>query len=231
MPKAIKKRASKHAGRKDKEAKNIVAKIGETAARGGKRLAATALVVAVLVIAVFGYYIYERGLTSRAKGYEYEGYKLYYGLYKGQPMVKAERLKAALQSFQKAYMIRKTPYTLFYFADCQYALGSYDEAISLLRELIQKFPDNAEFVPLAYYKMAMASIKKGDTEGAMRFLEDLYRYPSDSYKDLALLEQARILEQTGRSQEAYEKYATIVRDFPQSPFFDEANQKVKGGKG
>jgi tetratricopeptide (TPR) repeat protein len=231
MPKAIKKRVSRHAGRKDRETKNIVARIGATAARGGKRLAAAALIAAVLVIAAFGYYIYQRGLTAKARGYEYEGYKLYYGLYQGRPMVKAERLKAALESFQKAYMLRKTPYALFYFADCQYALGSYEEAISLLRELIQKFPDNTEFVPLAYYKMAMASIKKGDTEGAMRFLDDLYGYPTDSFKDLALLEQARILERMGKTQEAYEKYATIVRDFPQSPFFDEASQRVKGGKG
>jgi tetratricopeptide (TPR) repeat protein len=231
MPKPIKKRVAKPAKRKEQEVKTIVAKIGETAARGGKRLAAVSLLLTVVVVSAFGYYIYQRSLSTRAKGYEYEGYKLYYGLYKGQPMVEAERLQMALESFQKAYMLGKSPYALFYFADCQYALGRYDEAVSLLRELVQKFPDHVEYVPLAYYKMAMASVKKGSPEEALRFLEDLYGYRSDSYKDLALLEAARILEQMGRGDEAREKYATIVRDFPQSPFFEEASQKVKGGKG
>lgn len=231
MPKPIKKRAGRPAKRKEEEVKTIMTKLGETASRGGRRLAAVALVLAVIIISVAGYYIYQNSREAKAKEYEYNGYKLYYGLYEGQPLVEAERLEKARETFQKAYMIRKTPYSLFYFASSNYALGRYDEAVSLLRELTQLFPEDTAFVPLAYYKMAMASVKKGSPEEALQFLDELYGYATDSYKDLALLEAARILERMGRNDEAYEKYATIVRDFPQSPFFEEASQKVKGGEG
>lgn len=238
MPKAIKKKVSKKTSRKKEEdVKSLLSKINETAARGGRPLAIIAIAAAVLIVAAVGIYFYNNSRHLRAVEDQYEGYKYYYGLGGGQP-VAAQRYALALESFQRAYGLDKTPLSLIYVADSQYAVGKYEDAVSTLKELNRRFPDDEVFVPLSYYKMALANMKIGDNGAALKNLETLAQYKSGSLKDLALMEAARLLESMGKEAEARQNYEAIVKNFPQSPFYEEASRELaaeqkeaKGAKG
>ena len=63
-------------------------------------------------------------------------------------------------------------------------------------------------------------------EEALKSLDRLYAQQSEFYKDTALVESARILESIGKDDEAMKKYETILKQFPESPFADEARLKT-----
>lgn len=203
----------------------------ETATRQRRRLVSLTLAVLMVITLSAGFYIYKNSIDNQAESLQYEGFRIYFGLYEKRPMIKTERFKKALERFKKAYELRESPFSLFYIANCHYALGNYKEALAVLQQLNLRFPDDERYVPLSYYKMAMASIKAGNTEEALKSLDVLYNYRTDSYKDLALFESARLLDSMGRTEEAEKKYKAITKDFPYSPFFKEASLKVKDKKG
>lgn len=232
MPKPIKKKAARRPHKEEQDVKTLLARMNETAQRGGRPLAVGAIALAVLIIAVLGFRFYGSAMEEKAARLQHEGYRLYYGLEESQP-AEAARLETALEKFRKAYAARKSPLSLMYVADCQYALGRYGDAVATLKELSRTFPDDPTFTPLSYYKMALASIKAGENEDALRALEVLINYENSALKDLALMEAGRLLEQMGRTDEAMQKYRALVEAFPRSPYFEEASRKAgkeKGGK-
>lgn len=147
-----------------------------------------------------------------------------------QPMKKEEQYQKALEKFRQAYETRKSAFTLFYIADAQYNLSKYDDALKTLKELNTEFPDDEKFVPLSYYKMAMIHLQKNDKEGALKVLDTLYQYRGASFRDLAAIETARILDASGRKEEAAKKYDELAKNYPESPFIEEARQKLKEKK-
>ncbi len=230
MPKAIKKKVAKPA----KPEEGVKSAIHATREFIGERQKIVLSVIAVLVIvlvAAAGFLIYRSHAKDRAVALEYEGYKIYYALHQKQPIKREEQYRKALEKFQKAYETRKSPFSLFYIASCYYSLGKYDDATKTLEELNTRFPDDERFVPLSYYKMANISLRKGDREGALKLLDTIYNYRSGSFKDLALVESARILETMGRKDDSMRKYEELTKNFPASPFVEEAKAKLEGKKG
>lgn len=225
MPKVIKKKTAKPA-KTEEGVKNVLRDTKEFISARQKVIVPVVIAAVVAVIAVAGFFIYRSNMENRAAALEYEGYKLYYGLYMKQPLQKEERYQQALEKFRKAYETKKSPLSLFYIASCYYDLGKYDDALKTLKELNGRFPDDERFVPLSYYKMAMITLKKGDRDAALKLLDTLYNYRTGSFKDLALIESARILDASGKKEEAVKKYQEITKNFPESPFADEAKAKL-----
>ncbi len=229
MPKPIKKRAVKKQT-SEIEVKGVISKVKASV---GKDRNTFIGIVAASIIAIFviaGFFMYSSNAKNKAAKLEYEAYKIYYGLYQKQPISKDEQYKKAAELFKKAYDTKKSPVSLFYVANCYYELGKYEDSLKALKELNQKFPDNERFVPLSYYKMAMASLKKGDNNEAIKHLEVLYNYKAGTYKDLSLIESGRILESVGRIDEAIKKYEDLAKNFPQSPFIEEAKERLESNR-
>jgi len=229
MPKAIKKKVAKQV-KTEEGMRNIISRVREMIARRQKVLFSAIVTFVVLCVAVAGLFMYRSNAKERAEALEYEGYKLYYGMFQKQPPQQEGRYQAAMEKFKKAYELRKSPYSLFYVANCYYDLGNYDEALKALRELNERFPDDERFVPLTYYKMAVINLRKGDREAALKHLNTLSNYKTASFKDLALIESGRILESMGQTGEAARKYEEITKNFPGSPFVEEAQAKLTGKK-
>lgn len=226
MPKAIKKKTVKQA----KKEENLTTVLS-TAKRFRSwemhyRIAAIAVPLVILLTA--GFYFYGKTASREADKFQYEGYKLFYGLYQAKPMPGAARYEQAAENFMKAYREKGSPVSLYFMAASYYELGRYEEAAAALTELNAKFPDDERFVPLTYYKMAMIKLRQGGMEEALRHLETLYNYKTASYKDLSLMESARILKGMGRNEEAKRKYEALLKDFPNSPFAKEAEENLKG---
>ncbi|KAF0144069.1 MAG: hypothetical protein FD156_2113 [Nitrospirae bacterium] len=227
MPKPIKRKVVKKTA-SEMEVKGAISRLRESAVKKKSSVMAAAGAILIVAGAIAGFFIYSSTTKNKAEKLEYEAYKMYYGLYQAQPVAGEEQYKKSLEMFKKAYDTKKSPVSLFYIANCYYELGRYDEALNTLRELNQKFPDDERFVPLSYYKMAMASLKKGSNEEALKYLDILYRYKTGTYKDLSLIESGKILEAMGKADDAKKKYEELTKNFPQSPFAEEA--QIKAGE-
>jgi tetratricopeptide (TPR) repeat protein len=225
MPKPIKKKIQKPTYMEE-DIGTAFERIKETVEKKQQQIIIALVVLILTVASVVGIILYRGNVREEALRLEYDGYKKYTGLYREVPVPEKERLEKALVSFRQAYEMGGSPFSLYYIANCQYALEQYDEAIASLRELNQKFPDDARFVPLSYYKMAMASLRTGNSEEALNALSVLANYRTDSLKDLALMESASILEQTSRSEDAKKMYEAVARGFQESPFLEEAMLKA-----
>jgi len=230
MPKPIKKKIVKKTAT-ESEVKGLLFKLKESLMENRTVFITSTLIFISAIAAITGFLIYNNTMRDKAEKFEYEAYKVYFGLYQKQPMLKEERYKRALDIFKKAYDTKKSPVTLFYIANCYFELERYDEAVNTLKELNQRFPDDERFVPLSYYKMAMISLKRGNSDEALKSLDILYNYKTGAYKDLSLIESGKILETMGRIEEAKKKYEELTKNFPQSPFIEEAKSKIGEKKG
>jgi len=225
MPKPIKKKIIKKVS--GPEAGETLSRLKKSVEERKRFLITAGAAVILAVVAIGGFFLYSNTQKNKAQKLEYEAYKMYYGLYQKQPVSIEERYKKAEELFRKAYNTRKSPVSLYYIANCYYELGEYEESLNTLKELNLKFPDDDKFVPLSYYKMALINLKKGNAEEALKSFAVLYNYKTGTYKDLALIESGKILETQGRAEEAKKKYEEVIKDFPQSPFAEEAKAIVE----
>ena len=230
MPKSIKKRTSKKVTGTETDVKEKLASLKDTLHERRKTVLRYGAIILVVLLAIPAFLFYDYTSRKKAKALEYDAYKIYQNIYQTQPLPGDERYKKALDIFKKSYETRKTPSVLLYIAGCYYELGNYDEAIRTLKDFTQRYEDEDDLIPLAYEKLAMAYERKSDTKEALKALESLYNLKGYIYKDLALIESARLLEKEGKTDEAMKKYKELSEKFPNSPFSDEAKAKLGGKK-
>jgi len=229
MPKSIKKRVSKKTTTTEAEVKDKLTSLKDTIKERKKTAFKYGLSIVVIVIAIVGLLVYNYTSQKKARIYEHEAYKIYYNT-PSQFANKEDQYKKALDIFEKAYDIRKSPTSLFYIAACYYELGKYDDALKTLRDFTQRYSKEERFIPLVYHKIATVYLKKGDINEAMKTLDTLYSLNGDIYKDLVLIEYGRLLDKAGKVEEAKKKYEELTTRFPNSPFIDEAKAKLSEKK-
>lgn len=225
MPKAIKKRSEKKISTTDEDIRETVVDIKQRLKERQRTLVYAVTVFVVLTLSVLVFTVYKKTSSGRALELELEGYKLFYGDYQAQLMPPAERYQKALEMFKKSYSSKERPDVLLYIANCHYALGNYDEAVKTLRELNTQFSD-PKITSLSYYKMAMAYVKKGDTDNALTALKSLLSIKDSALQDMALLESGKILELSGKTEDAKNKYKELLNRFPKSALLNEAKTRL-----
>jgi predicted negative regulator of RcsB-dependent stress response len=230
MPKPIKKRISKKPTLDtETEVKAKFSSLKDAIRERRKTAVTYGSVFIIVILAVAGFLMYSYNSRQQSTQLEYEAYKIYYST-SPQGTNKTERVTKALDLFKKAYDTSKTPISLFYIANCYYELGRYDEALTALKDFAGRYSSNEKLAPLAYQKMAMVYIVKGDMNGALKTLDALYNQKGNIYKDFSLIESAKLLEKEGKTDEAKKKYDELVKKFPDSPFIDEAKAKLQENK-
>jgi len=225
MPKTIKKRISKKSGDTEVKVQERLSSLKDTLKKRQKSAIIFGAGILIVIIAVVGFFVYSSTSQKKARMLEYEGYKIYYSQ-QAQPLNTEEQYKKALDMFRKAYDTKSSPFSLFYIAACYYELGKYDDTMKTLNDFTRKYPNNEEFIPLAYQKIALTYIKKSDMNGAEKALDSLYNLKGDIYKDFALMEYGKLLEKEGKAEEAKKKYEELAKKFPNSPFIEEVKAKL-----
>lgn len=225
MPKIIKKHVTKHSGH-DHTPQESLYDLREKLKEKQKLLVyLLAGFIAVLVLAV-GYIAYNKISTDKALDLESAGYKMLYADFQAQPIAPEERLKKALDLFKKSYEAKKRPHVLFMIASCYFEMGNYDESIKNLQNLLDRENDPL-ITPMARYKMAMAYLKKDEKPKAFSiFAVITSTKEAVAFQDLALLENARLLEEAGKAEEAKAKYNELITRFPNSAAAVEARKKT-----
>jgi tetratricopeptide (TPR) repeat protein len=230
MPKAIKKRIAKKTTDTESEVREKLTGLKDTIKERQKTvlkfgIAVVAILVALTVVLVSSY-----NSRQKAKSLEYTGYKIYYSKVQAQAPEREAQYKKALDVFKEAFDIRKSPFSLYYIAACYYDMDKYDDALKALKDFVQRYPNDKLYIPLVYQKMVLTYEKKGDMNEAGKTLDRLYNLKSDIYKDFALMEYGKLLEQEGKTEDAKKKYEELVKKFPDSPFASEAEAKLGGKK-
>jgi predicted negative regulator of RcsB-dependent stress response len=226
MPKAIKKKST-HKKDVDTEiqVKDSFEGIKKTLEKKQKSLVAYGLIALSAAVIIGGIAVYRFSADDKAKQLEYEAYKTYYNMYQRTPFAAQEKAQKALELFQQAYEKKKSPRVLLFMADAYTQLAKYDEALKSLDEFTKRFVREETLIPLAYQKMVALQLKKGSKEEALKTLDRISGASGDMLKDFALIQQARMLEQDGKKDDAIVKYKELAEKYPQSPYAEEAKTK------
>ncbi|MBT9138994.1 MAG: Outer membrane protein assembly factor BamD [Syntrophomonadaceae bacterium] len=224
MPKLIKKRFEKKAG-SEEDIRETIVDIRQRLKERQRTLVYYVGIFIVLTISIIAFTVYKKTSTAKALELELEGQKLFYGDYQAQLIPAAERYRKALEMFKKSYAAKKRADVLLYIANCHYELGNYDEAIKTLKDLSSQFSDT-KIISLAYYKTAMSYMKKGDMDNAIASLKNILSIKDGALQDMALLESGKILELSGKTEDAKNKYRELINKFPKSAFLNEAKARL-----
>lgn len=227
MPKAIKK---KFGYKKEVDAEIKVQDsfegIKKVFEKKQKSIALYGIITLGAAVAIGSIAAYRFNANDKAHQLEYEAYKVYNNMYQSTPLSGPDRAQQAFKQFEQAYDNKKSPRLLIYMADAQVEMGKYDEALKTLDEFANKFVREEALIPLVYQKMVTLQLKKGNKEEALKTLDKISNASGDMFKDFALIQKARMLEQEGKKDEAVLKYKELTEKYPQSPFSEEAKTKI-----
>ena len=224
MPKVIKKRVTKKT-QKEGDLGEAVVDIRKKLQEQQSTLVYALFIFGLIIIIVGGFVVYNRTNANKAVDLESEGYRILTGISSMPYASPADRYKSALEKFNASYAAKKNPTVLLYIANCYYELGNFDEAIKVLKDLINQYTD-PKITSLAYYKMAMTYIKRGDMNNALNTFGIITSIKDFPLQDMALFESAKTLEAIGRIQEAKNKYKELINKFPKSPLIGEAQIRL-----
>ncbi len=224
MPKPIKKRVSKKTENESTIAESVT-DIRKKLKERQRTLVFGFIICGLIIISVGSFFIYNRAQSAKAEEMEYEGYKILSGSSTAAYASPQDRFKNALEKFKASYAAKKNPSVLLYIASCCYELGNFDEGFKALSELTSQY-SNEKIISLAYYKMAMGYVRKGDMDNALKTFGNLSKIKDAPLQDMALLESGKILESMGKTNEAKGKYKELVTRFPKSPLFNDAKARL-----
>lgn len=226
MPRVIKKKVT-HKKEVDTELqiKDSLDGIKKVFEKKQKSLVAYGLTALSAAIVIGGIAVYRFSANDKARQLEYEAYKTYYNMYQMTPLAGQEKAQKALELFQQAYEKKKSPRILLFIADAYAEMAKYDDALKTLDEFTNRFVREEALIPLAYQKMVALQLKKGSKDEALKTLDRIAGASGDMLKDFALIQQARMLEQEGKKDQAIAKYKELAEKYPQSPYTEEAKTK------
>lgn len=226
MPKAIKRRKKAKEVAVENEVQDRISDIRALMQQKQKAVITYGAAAALVIIAIVGLVFYRYSNEEKARQFEYEAYKVYHNEFQKTPLPKKDQLEKAATLFQQAYARHKSPRLLLYLADCYSGAGKDAEAVTTLNLFLQNHASEKSLLPIAYRQLASVQAKMGNKAEALKTLDSLYKADGDIFKDLALVESARLLESDGKKDEATAKYKELTEKYKSSPYADEAKAKL-----
>jgi len=230
MPKAIKKKSTRKEHDTEVDVQDRIQDIKQVFEKKQKTLVAYGLTALSAAVVIGGIAVYRFNASDKARQLEYEAYKTLNSLYQKTP-AGPDRTQKAFELFQQAYEKKKSPRILLFIADAYVEMCRLDDALKTLDDVTKRYAREETLMPLAYQKIAAIQLKKGDKEAARKALDALTAAPGDIFKDVVLIEKAKMLEQEGKKDEASALYRDLVEKYPNSPYIEEAKAKLGEKKG
>ena len=105
--------------------------------------------------------------------------------------------------------------------------GKFDESTAALRSFIEKFPKHS-LISGAYASLAADQEAQGKLDDALlNYKKVTASYPTSFSAAAAYIAQGRILNQQGKTEEARHAYETVMTQFAESPFQQEAMMEMR----
>lgn len=226
MPKIIKRRIKKKDVAVEVEVQDRISDIKEMMQQKQKAVITYGAAAAVVILAIVGLLFYRYTNEEKARQLENEAYKIYHNEYQTTPMSKQEQFGKAADLFNQAYAKSKAPRLLLYVAGSHIESSRLSDAAAAINLFLKNHPSEKYLLPVAYQQLAKVQIQMGNKDEALKTLETLYKAEGEIYKDLALIESARLLDSTGKKDEAAAKYKELLEKYNSSPFAEEAKAKL-----
>jgi tetratricopeptide (TPR) repeat protein len=200
------------------------------------------LIGGLIALAVFGFYYYSAHQNERAKDELSQALKIYQApvTSPNQPQnsvspdelsfkTSAEKYEKALAEFQKVigdFPSRSSGKIARYYAGlCLNSLNRKAEAVALLTPLSK---EKSDYGALALAALAAVYESLGDWAKSTEIYQQIVNDNSPvTPKNVNLMHLARLYEEQNKMTEATKTYQLVVKDFPGSSFFTEAEQKLK----
>jgi hypothetical protein len=192
-----------------------------------KKLLNIAIIFITSFVIIMGIYIYDIKQESDAKELEAEAYRYYFGLIKNTELSQDQRFLKSAELFIKAYEKKKN---LSYLLNAGYAYDmaqQKEKSLEILNKVVKSGDPN--FSNLAKVKIAMIHLKYNEQDLTEKYLMDIINGKSDTLKDFAMFQLAKIYEKDKR-QEAMKYYKMIVDKYPNSPFASIAKKFLENEK-
>lgn len=189
-----------------------------------KKLLTIAIIFISTVFIIMGIYIYNIKQESDAKELESEAYRYYFGLIKSADLSQEQRFLKSAEFFIKTYEKKKN---LSYLLNAGYAYDmaqQKEKALEILNKVIKS--GDPDFSNLAKVKVAMIHLKYNEQDLTEKYLMDIINGNSDTLKDFAIFQLAKIYEKDKR-KEAMKYYKMIVDKYPNSPFSSLAKSSLE----
>jgi len=191
--------------------------------------------VLVLIAAGIGSYLfYRHQQETRAVALEFQGSQYFRQKPPVGEKAPAESqegyYKKAIEQYQKT--IQEYPGTSsaaiaqLYIGNAYMQLKDYDSALSAYRSYLDKKPLNDLMAGLAYQRLGYAYLAKNDFENALKAFESVDQLAGALNKDQVDYELGRVNETLGKKDEAIKRYQEIVKQFTDSLFLAEAQQRL-----
>jgi len=197
---------------------------------------------ALITLAVFGLYYYSAHENEKAKDQLSQALRIYEApvVAANQPQnvgstdepsfkTSSEKYEKALGEFQKVvkeYPSRASGKIARYYAGlCLNSLKRSSEAIAMLEPLSK---EKSDYGALGQSALAAVYESSGDLAKSVVIYQQIVNSASPvTPKNVSLMHLARLYEEQNRTTEAAKTYQQVVKDFPESPFVTEAEQKLK----
>ena len=147
----------------------------------------------------------------------------------GFPSAEAKYQKA-MQSFEALIEIypksQAAEEARFFIPNCLYFLGKYDQAIEGFNAYMERYPQGL-FVQQAMVGIAYVHSAKGDYNQSIDvFQQILDNNPEFILRDAVYMQLGDSYEKIGSPEKAKEAYQNVIINFPDSPFLEDAENKV-----
>jgi tetratricopeptide (TPR) repeat protein len=208
-----------------------------------KRQILTGLGIGLLVaLAVFGFYYYAAHENEKAKDQLSQALRIYEASVgaANQPQKTGsadelsfktanEKYEKALAEFQrviKDHPSRPSGKIAQYYAGlCLNSLKRKSEAVTLLESLSK---ERSDYGALGQSALATVYESFGDLAKSVEIYQQIVNSGSPvTPKNISLMHLARLYEEQNKTTEAARTYQQVVKDFPESSFVTEAEQKLK----
>jgi predicted negative regulator of RcsB-dependent stress response len=226
MSRIIKRRIKKKDVGVENEVQEKISDIRNLMQKKQKAVITYSSAAAVVVIAIVGLLFYRYTNEEKSRQLEHEAYKIYYNEFQKTPLPRKEQFEKAADLFKQAYDKHKSPRVLLYMAQCYHDGGKDAEALTALNLFLKNHASDKSELPIAYRQLAGVQLAMGNRAEALKTFDALYNTDGHIFKDLALIESARILEADGKKEEALAKYKELTEKYKTSPFMDEAKAKI-----
>jgi TolA-binding protein len=119
-----------------------------------------------------------------------------------------------------------TPASLFEAANKARNAGDYGRSITLHRRLEATFPQSRE-AHTSYATLGRLLLDRGDAMGALQAFDAYQAKGPGPLDEAVLVGRATALERLGRDAEARATWTQLLRDFPDTPYREHAESKLK----
>lgn len=120
----------------------------------------------------------------------------------------------------------ETPASLFEAANKARNAGDYGQAITLHRKLETTYPRSRE-AHTSYATLGRLLLDRGDAMGALQAFDAYQAKGPGPLDEAVLVGRATALERLGREGEARTAWSQLLREFPDTPYREHAESKLK----